>query len=307
VAVRNAARAPGSGLERQRRRAAWVLLAPMLGVLALVAGWPLVRTVSLAFTDATLAGDAPARFVGLANFAALARDPDWWRAVGNTAAFAAVSVALETVLGVVVALVLDARLPGRGLVRAAVLVPWAIPTVVSAQLWAWMYNDLSGVVNAALLALRIIDAPHAWTAEPRLALGAVIAVDVWKTTPFVALLALAALQLVPRELHEAARLDGASAPRIFWSVTLPIIRPALGVAIVFRTLDALRVFDLPYVLTGSGRATATMAVFARQQLVDFQDAGYGSAAATFLFAAVLALTAAWLALGRVRAGAAGGG
>ena len=185
--------------------------------------------------------------------------------------------------------------------------PWAIPTVVSAQLWAWMYNDLSGVVNAVLLALGVIDAPRAWTAEPGLALAAVIAVDVWKTTPFVALLALAALQLVPRELHEAARLDGASAARIFWSVTLPIVRPALGVAIVFRTLDALRVFDLPYVLTGSGRATATMAVFARQQLVDFQDAGYGSAAAAFLFAVVLALTAAWLALGRVRARAGEGG
>ena len=295
------------GVERQRRRAAWLFMAPMLGALALVAGWPLVRTISLAFTDATLGGEVPARFVGLANFAALAHDPDWWRAVANTLAFAAISVTLETVLGVIVALVIDARLPGRALVRAVVLVPWAIPTVVSAQLWAWMYNDLSGVVNAVLLALGVIDAPRAWTAEPGLALAAVIAVDVWKTTPFVALLALAALQLVPRELHEAARLDGASAARIFWSVTLPIVRPALGVAIVFRTLDALRVFDLPYVLTGSGRATATMAVFARQQLVDFQDAGYGSAAAAFLFAVVLALTAAWLALGRVRARAGEGG
>lgn len=296
-----ARRAEASTLERGRRRAAWLFVLPMLLALAAVAGWPLGRTVWLAFTDASWAEDVH-RWVGLANFAALARDPDWWRAVLNTLAFAVASVSLETALGLVIALVLDAHLPGRGLVRAAVLVPWAIPTVVSAQMWSWMMNDLHGVLNHVLVGAGLLDAPRAWTADPALALAAVVAVDVWKTTPFMALLLLAALQLVPGELYEAGRLDGMSAPALFRHVTLPLIRPALTVAVVFRTLDALRVFDLPYVLTGNSRHTATMAVFARQQLFEFQDVGYGSAASTFLFALVAAFTALQLTAGRVRLG-----
>jgi trehalose/maltose transport system permease protein len=275
----------------------------MLVVLAAVAGWPLARTISFGFTDASL-GREGAEWVGLANFSSLARDPDWWRAVLNTVVFAAASVSLETVLGVVIALVLNAHLPGRGVVRAAVLIPWAIPTVVSAQMWNWMFNDLYGVVNAALVGAGILDAPRAWTADPSLALAAVVAVDVWKTTPFMALLVLAALQTLPGEIYEAARVDGVSSWTVFRKITLPLIRPALMVAIVFRTLDALRIFDLPYVLTGNSRQTASMAVFARQQLVDFQDVGYGSAASTFLFLVVALFTAIYLTAGRVRLGGA---
>jgi trehalose/maltose transport system permease protein len=167
-------------------------------------------------------------------------------------------------------------------------------------MWSWMLNDLYGVVNAVLVRLHLLSGPRAWTADPSLALAAVVAVDVWKTTPFMALLALAALQLVPAELYEAARVDGVSGWTIFWRVTLPLIRPALVVAVVFRLLDALRVFDLPYVLTGNSRHTASMAVYARQQLVEFGDVGYGSAAATSLFLVVAAVTALTLVLGRVR-------
>jgi len=289
-----------SRLTRQRRRAAWLFLTPMLVVLALVAAWPLLRTIYFAFTDARLGDAGGWSWVGLQNFRALSGDADWWRAVVNTVVFALVSVTLETVLGVGIALTLDAHIPGRGLLRAAVLIPWAIPTVVSAQMWNWMYNDLYGVVNALLMGLGLIAAPLAWTADPNLALPAVIAVDVWKTTPFMALLVLAALQLVPGEIYEAARIDGIPAAKVFWKVTLPLIRPALLVAIIFRTLDALRIFDLPYVLTGNSRYTASMAVFARQQLVEFQDVGYGSAASTFLFAIIALFTAVYIVAGRVR-------
>jgi trehalose/maltose transport system permease protein len=274
----------------------------MLLVLAAVAGWPLLRTIYFAFTDANLGELEAHQGVGFANFGALARDPDWWRAVANTVIFTVASVSLETVLGLAIALVLNAHLPGRGLVRAAVLVPWAIPTVVSAQMWSWMFNDLYGVLNFVFLELGLIHAPRAWTADPGLALAAVIAVDVWKTTPFMALLLLAALQLLPGELYEAGRIDGVPAVTMFRRVTLPLIRPALTVAVVFRTLDALRVFDLPYVLTGNSRHTATMAVFARQQLFEFQDVGYGSAASTVLFLVVAAFTALQLTVGRVRSG-----
>ena len=287
-------------LTRQRRRAAYLFLLPMLVVLAAVAGWPLLRTVYFAFTNANLSNLETHRLVGIANFRMLARDPEWWRAVGNTVVFTVVSVTIETVLGLVVALTLHAHLPGRGLLRAAVLIPWAIPTVVSAQMWNWMFNDLYGVVNAVLVGLHVIPSARAWTADPDLALASVVAVDVWKTTPFMALLLLAALQLLPAEIYEAARIDGVSPLRVFWRVTLPLIRPALMVAVIFRSLDALRIFDLPYVLTGNSRYTASMAVYARQQLVDFQDVGYGSAASTFLFLVVAAFTVVYLTAARVR-------
>ena len=287
-------------LTRQRRRAAVLFVLPMMGVLAAVAGWPLLRTVYFSFTDANLSSLEGYKLVGVDNFRALAGDPNWWRAVWNTVRFAAASVALETVLGTIVALTLDAHLRARGLLRASVLIPWAIPTVVSAQMWNWMYNDLYGVVNHVLVWSGIVDQPLAWTGSPSLALPAVIIVDVWKTTPFMTLLVLAALQLVPGEVYEAARVDGIPAWRVFWRVTLPLIRPALMVAVIFRTLDALRIFDLPYVLTGNSQATASMAVFARQQLIDFQDVGYGSAASTFLFAVIAVFTVVYITAGRVR-------
>jgi trehalose/maltose transport system permease protein len=284
---------------QRRRDAIWFLL-PLLVALLIVAGWPLARTIWLSFTDASLAGGAH-RFVGFENYAFLIEDPDWWRAVRNTLVFASVSVPLETALGLAIALVLDAQIRGRGLLRATVLVPWAIPTVVSAQLWAWMLHDQYGVINEALLFLGVIDAPRAWLADRALAMAAVIAVDVWKTTPFMVLLLLAALQTVPVELHEAAQVDGAGVIRRFMVVTLPVIRPALLVAVIFRTLDALRIFDLIYVMVGNASATATMAVYARQHMVDFQDAGHGSAASTLLFAVIALATALFITLGRLTA------
>lgn len=277
----------------------------MLAALALVALWPLLRTIGFSFTDAYLSELAAWQFVGPANYALLAADPQWWRAVGNTLLFTAVSVSLETLLGLVIALALDARFKARGLVRAAMLIPWAIPTVISAKMWGWMLHDLYGVVNAVLLALGLIETPWAWLADPGLSMAAVIAVDVWKGTPFMALLTLAALQLLPREIYEAARLDGAGPVRAFFTITLPLIRPALVVAIVFRGLDALRVFDVIYVLTGNNANTASMSVYARQQLVEFQDVGYGSAAATCLFLVVALVTALVLTLGRVDVSAGG--
>lgn len=288
-------------LQRARRRAAWAFLAPALLVLAAVAGWPLVRTVRFAFTDATLSRLEAARWVGWENFAWLLADGTWWRAVGNTLVFAGVSVAAELVLGLAIALVLQRAFPGRGLLRAVVLIPWAIPTVVSGRMWAWMFHDVYGVVNDALLRLGLLAAPRAWLADPVTAMGAIIVTDVWKTTPFMAFLLLAGLQTIPPEVHEAARADGAGAWRTFWRVTLPLLRPALLVALVFRTLDALRAFDLIYVMTSNSPETATVSVYARQQLIDFQEVGYGSAAAVLIFFLIAAVTAVYLTLLKVEA------
>lgn len=299
-----------SELTRARLRSALLFVAPMVVVLALVAGWPLLRTIWLGFTDAKLGGGSDVGFVGFDNFianydgewAGVLADPQWWRAVGNTLWFTAVSVVIETVLGMIVALVLNADFPGRALVRAAVLVPWAIPTIVSAKMWGWMLHDQFGVVNDMLMRLHIISGPIAWTANSESAMWAVVLVDVWKTMPFMALLILAALQLLPSDCYEAARVDGISPVKVFFKVTLPLIRPALLVAVIFRALDALRIFDLIYVLTSNSNDTMSMSSYVRQQMVDFQEAGLGSAAATMLFLIIAIITVLVMTLGRVRLG-----
>ncbi len=267
----------------------------MLAILAVVAGWPLFRTASFAFTDAFLPELDSARWVGFENFAFALKDPGWWRAVLNTFVFTALSVSLELVLGLVIALALNRRFRGRGPLRAIVLIPWAVPTVVSAQMWRWMYNDIYGVVNDLLLRLGLIDGPVAWLAGGETAMAAIVITDVWKATPFVALLLLAGLQTVPAQLYEAARVDGVGPVRTFLHITLPLLRPAIAVALIFRTLDALRVFDLVYVMTSNAWATATMSVYARQQLVDFQDVGYGSAISMLVFVVVGVVSVAYVA------------
>jgi trehalose/maltose transport system permease protein len=291
-------------LAERRVRIAWLFLVPALAVLMLTAGWPLLRTIWFSFTDANLVAAEPASFVGVDNYVALVSDPMWWRAIANTAIFALASVTLELVLGLGIALVLNVPWRGQGLLRAAVLVPWAVPTVVSAKMWAWMYHDLYGVINALLLQAGIISEPVAWAASPLTALPAVVMVDVWKTTPFVAILALAALQMVPKVVYEAARVDGAGPLTCFLRITLPMIRPALLVALTFRALDALRIFDIIYVLTGTRADTMTMSIYVRQQLVDFQDTGYGSAAATFVFFLVALASILYVMSVRGRAGGA---
>ncbi|WP_246680423.1 MULTISPECIES: sugar ABC transporter permease [unclassified Mesorhizobium] len=284
----------------------------MLVVLAAAAGWPLARTVYFSFTDASLSDLDARQWVGLANYVSVLRmpsgrviydglllDPVWWGAVWNTVRFAVVSVTCETILGMVVALVLNAEFPGRGVVRAAILIPWAIPTIVSAKMWQWMLNDQFGIINVVLVNLGLIDHKIAWTASADTAMAAVLIVDIWKTTPFMALLILAALQMLPREIIEVARLDGANPWQIFWRVTLPLIRPAVMVAVIFRALDALRIFDLIYVLTPNNAHTKSMSVFARENLFEFDKFAYGSAASTLLFLILALLTMLTIRIGRL--------
>jgi trehalose/maltose transport system permease protein len=276
----------GLSLEAQRVRTGLIFLAPTLIVAAGVAAWPLLRTVLLSFTDAQLSTIGEARWVGLQNFAWVVDDPDWWRSVWITLGFTTASVALELVLGVAFALLLNSPLPWRKVLWAVALVPWAVPTVVSAQMWRLMFNDAYGVVNDLLLRVGLIGTPIPWLAEPDTAIAAVIFTDVWKTTPFVTLLLLAGLQAIPGSLYEAARMDGAGWWQRFRYVTLPMLKTAIGVALIFRALDALRVFDLIYVMTSNSRNTASVSIYARQQLIDFQDVGLGSAASTLIFVLV---------------------
>ena len=295
-----------------KTRTAWTFLAPMLLVLALVAVWPLGRTIWFSFTDANLNDMGAARFVGLENYFGeygLFANPnhtegfwlsDWGISILNTLQFSLVSVLLETMFGLGVALLLNQEFKGRALVRAAVLVPWAIPTIVSAKMWGWMLHDQFGVINAILQGWGLIDAKVAWTADPQYALWTVVVVDVWKTTPFMALLILAALQTLPKDCYEAAHVDGVHPLRVFWSVTLPLIRPALMVAVIFRLLDALRVFDLIYVLTSNNNSTMSMSGFVRREMVDNGYMGYGSAASTALFLIIGLATVVYMRLGRMK-------
>lgn len=277
---------------------AWLYLAPTIVTLAAVAGYPLWRTVQLGFTDARLRFPLRTDWIGLDNYLYLATDPDWWQSVWNTLVFTAVSVGLETILGLAIALLVAGATRGKWLVRTAMLVPWAIPGVVAAQMWKWMLNDVYGVVNDLFMRLRIISEPQAWLAEPGLMMPSIIAIDVWKTTPFMALILLAGLQSIPREYYEAAKVDGATALQRLWRITLPLLQPALAVALIFRTLDALRVFDVVFITTGVQPATVTMSVYARQQLVSFFDLGYGSAVATGIFLVIALYVAVYLVVFR---------
>lgn len=301
-----------SQLTRSRIRYAWIFLTPMLIVLALVAGWPLLRTIWYGFTNANLAEPELSEFVGFDNYLYKGDDGEWygllaewgdkgnwWRSVWNTIKFAIVSVILETSLGLAFALVLNASFKLRGLVRTAVLIPWAVPTIVSAKMWGWMLNQNYGMINDFLMMVGIVSEPVAWTVGDW-AMRSVIAVDVWKTTPFMTLLILAALQMLPKSCYEAARVDGVHPIKVFFKVTLPLIRPALMVAIIFRFLDALRIFDLIYVLTSNSKNTMTMSVYVREQMVDFAEMGYGSAASTLLFIIIALITVLYIKIGRVR-------
>lgn len=224
----------------------------------------------------------PVPFSDNQSIAISGRDDDFITAINTTLIFTVVSVSLELLIGLFMAMVVNSNFRGRGIMRAVMLVPWAIPTVISARLWELMLKDTSaGIVNKVMMDLHLINAPQAWLSEPSLQLPAAIMVDVWKTAPFMALLLLAGLQTIPRDLYEAAAVDGASPVRRFFSITLPLLRPALAIALIFRTLDALRVFDLFNVLFG--RQQLSMATYNFETLVSNQQDGYASAVSVIIF------------------------
>jgi trehalose/maltose transport system permease protein len=273
-----------TALQRRQTRLAWLLLLPSLAAVAFVAMFPLGKTIYQSFTNEEfLAGIEPTRWVGLQNYRDLWHDTIFRDSVWTTVKFTLITVAIEFALGLVIALVVNSAFKGRGMMRAVMLVPWAIPTVVAAQMWKWMLDDVFGVVNDFGVRVGILDHSRAWISDPSTALAAVCAVDIWKTTPFVALLLLAGLQVIPRDLYEAADVDGAGALQRFWKITLPLLRPAILVVLIFRTLDALRVFDVFYVFFGSRPDTQTMAIYTQGTIVADGYVGYGAAVSVAIF------------------------
>jgi trehalose/maltose transport system permease protein len=282
--VRPRRRRRGTRLQRKQTWFAWMLLTPALAVVGFVALYPLGRTIYQSFTNEQfLAGIEPTKWIGLENYKDLIHDTIFRDAVWTTVKFTLITVAFEFVLGMIIALVVNSSFKGRGAMRAVMLIPWAIPTVIAAQMWKWMYDDIYGVINDAGTRLHILSHSHAWISEPSTSLAAVCAVDIWKTTPFVALLLLAGLQVIPKELYEAGEVDGASKWQQFWKITMPLLRPAILVTLIFRTLDALRVFDVFYVFFGNRLDTQTMAIYDQNTIVSTGDVGYGAAISVAIF------------------------
>ncbi len=280
-------------------RSAIVFLVPALTVLALVSLYPILALLWLSMRHRVLPFQID-QFIGFENYALLLATPRFWNSLTVTGYFAGLSVAIEVILGLAIALLLSHSFKGVGWVRAAVLLPWAIPTVVTAKIWDWMYQPQIGVLNYVLQAMHLTTAPINWLGSPSLAIHAAIVADVWKTTPFVVILLLAALAVIPRDLYRAAAIDGASSWHTFWHITLPHLRTILIVVILFRMIDAMRVFDLLFVMTGGGPAdmTETLSIYTYKILFQTLQFGYGSAIGVIMFLLVASVSLVQLWIGR---------
>ena len=272
------------------RRLGAALLVPSLAVVALVAAYPIGYAIWLSLNEYSVRVPGLSRFVGFDNYSEALGSSEFWEAMRTTLVFSAVSVGLELVIGLAMALVMHEAFRGRALLRAVVLVPWAILTVVTAITWRTMFEPDLGFVNTMLGALGLPGENVVWLGEEGYALAVMIFADVWKTAPFMALLLLAGLQGIPHDLYDAAKVDGANAWERFRRITLPLLRPAIAVALIFRTLDALRIFDLPFVLTQGANGTETLSLLAQQELTANRLVGGGSALSVLTFVTVMGVS-----------------
>lgn len=279
--------------QRQEAILAYALAAPAMLTIGMFALYPILSTVWLSLHEFKLNMPALGKpFVGIEHYLTLSKDVRFWSSLWNTLYFTFFSVLLELIFGFAIAILINRSFRGRGIVRAAVLVPWAIPTVVSAMMWKFMFNDQLGVINDVLVKLGILDHYIAWLGSRDTALWSLIVTDVWKTTPFMALLILAGLQVIPADNYEAARVDGATRFQQLVKITIPLVKPAVLVALLFRTLDAFRVFDIVFVMTGGGPAnsTETISMYAQTTLMRYLDFGKGSALSVITFLCVMLIS-----------------
>jgi ABC-type sugar transport system permease subunit len=276
------------------RSLARAFMTPSVVTMAVVAAFPIIFAIALSLY--AYRGRQRTGFAGLGNYVEAFTDPRFWDSVIATFVFTVASVSFEFLIGLGFALIMNRAFFGRGVTRAAILVPWVIPTVISAQMWFNMFNISPGFVNSVL---PFVPADFNWLGAENWAMFSIVFADIWKTAPFVALLLLAGLQTIPEDLYEAARVDGATAWQRFRRVTLPLLKPAILVALLFRTVDALRIYDLPAVMTGGAFGTETLSVLVQQFVVQTPDPGLGSAFSTLTFIIVLGVGVLFVsALGR---------
>jgi multiple sugar transport system permease protein len=287
--------------QRERSRLGPRLVAPALAVMLVAAALPIAHAVRLSLYAYRLTDPGARAFVGLRNYRVVLADPLWWQDVATTLAITVACVAIELVLGLALALVMHRATVARRWVRAAVLVPYGIVTVVSGFSWRYAFALDTGFVNR-WLGLGDL----AWFSHPATSLAAICAAEIWKTTPFMSLLLLAGLSQVPEEILEAARVDGAGPWRRLVEVTLPSMRTAIAVAVLFRTLDAFRIFDVVFVMTGGAHGTESVSFLAYRQVIGRTALGLGSAVSVLLFLCVLGIALALVRAFRIDLGAAEG-
>jgi ABC-type sugar transport system permease subunit len=255
------------------------LILPSLLIILGISLQPILSTLYLSVFESSRGINVERTFVGLGNYAALLSDPVFWVTIGRTLYFTLVSVGLELVLGLAIAQLIHSHPPGWQFLRTSLIIPWAVPTIVNGTMWRWIYNADYGALNGLLLQLGLIDKYVPWLTKPNVAMNLVILADIWHSVPFIALILQAALATLPTDLEEAAAVDGANALQRFLLVRLPLLRPAILVALVIRTVEAFRVFDIIYVITNGGPAfgTVTISFLTYLETFSFGNVGRGSA------------------------------
>ena len=287
--------ATSNTLLRKEARVAWLMMAPALIILCIVAVYPVLRTFWLSLREMSLKNPGSGYpFIGLTNYIRTFTDSRAMADIFFTMKFTVVTVVLEMLFGFAAALLMNQPFRGRGITRAAILVPWAIPTPVSALMWKFIYNDQYGLFNDILYRLGVISAYRSWLSTNADTFMSLVITDVWKTFPFMALLILAGLQMLPAELYESAKLDGAGVLKRFRHITLPLMKRTLLVALLIRTLDAFRVFDLISVMTGGANGSESIAIYAHKQMMSFLNFGYGSALAVIIFLVVFIISLVYM-------------
>lgn len=279
---------------KEREKMGYLFLLPAIILISVFIVYPVINTIYMSFFDTRIQTlSQGSNYVGLDNFKKVLNDNQFKTSLAFTLKFTIVAVFLETVIGMIFALVMDKTMRFQGIVRASILIPWAIPTIVSGLMWQFMYSSQYGIINAIFIRLRIIGNAIPWLTDEFWATVATIIADVWKTTPYMSLLILAGLQTIPKQLYEAARIDGASKLQIFRNITLPLLKPILAVAILFRVLATFRIYDLVAVLTNGGPAnkTASLSLYTINTYFNFGNISYGAtlATVTFLISLIISL------------------
>jgi multiple sugar transport system permease protein len=291
-----AARRRGVSADKAERRLALRMVAPSMILIAIVAAYPIGYAIWLSLNEYSVRVPGLSRWAGLRNYDTALSSDQFWSSFGNTLIFTVCSVALETVLGLAMAMAMHNAFKGRGALRTIVLIPWAILTVVTAITWQAIFDPTLGPVNTVLDSLGLPGGDVVWLGQTPEAMMVLIFADVWKTAPFMALLLLAGLQVIPDDIYDAAKVDGATAWQRFVRITLPLLKPALLVALIFRTLDALRIFDLPFVLTKGANGTSTLSLIAYQEFQQNRIIGLGSALSVLTFIIVMAVAFLYIRL-----------
>jgi ABC-type sugar transport system permease subunit len=279
-------------IRRQRlseQRFAFLILLPAAVVIFGVVLFPLGTTFVYSLRNMELISEEKGKFLGLLNYARVLGAPWFWQALGRTLYFTVISLAVETVLGLLIALLLNTRFAGVGFLRVLVIVPWATPGIVTASIWRWIYNPEYGVLNAVLTRLHILGEYRAWLSEPFLAMNMVIVADVWKMTPFAVIFFLAGLQFISASLYEAATVDGAGVLGRFWHITLPALAPTIAIVAVMRTVEKFKAFDIFYVMTRGGPANGTKVLVYEAYLKAFSNLQYSIASTLSYLIALLVL------------------